>query len=74
MTPIFPKDPRIRLSPEAYAELKLVVLNRDGWRCQNCGSFQNLEVHHKQFRSHSGEDSLHNLIALCSKCHSGVHL
>jgi hypothetical protein len=27
---------------------------RDSWRCQSCGTMSNLEVHHKQFRSHSG--------------------
>jgi HNH endonuclease len=31
----------------------------------------NLDLHHKQFRSHVGEDSEGNLIALCNKCHGG---
>jgi HNH endonuclease len=33
-------------------------------RCQVCGSFSNLEVHHKKFRSQSGEDSEENLISV----------
>jgi predicted HNH restriction endonuclease len=33
----------------------------------------NLEVHHKQFRSQSGDDSNENLITLCAACHAGVH-
>ncbi|PYX68513.1 MAG: hypothetical protein DMG72_22925 [Acidobacteria bacterium] len=33
----------------------------------------NLEVHHREFRSHSGEDDETNLITLCSICHSSVH-
>jgi 5-methylcytosine-specific restriction endonuclease McrA len=33
----------------------------------------NLEVHHKQFRSHSGHDSEENLITLCASCHASVH-
>jgi phage terminase large subunit GpA-like protein len=33
----------------------------------------NLEVHHKEFRSHCGEDSEQNLITLCSACHATVH-
>ena len=32
----------------------------------------NLEVHHKEFRSHSGEDTAENLITLCSTCHSVI--
>ena len=73
MIKMFAKDPRIQLSPEAYAQLRLVVLNRDSWRCQNCGSLQNLEVHHQQFRSHSGSDSEENLITLCNDCHLSQH-
>jgi len=39
---------------------------RDVWRCQFCGSMTNLEVHHQQFRSHSGDDTEANLITLCT--------
>jgi predicted HNH restriction endonuclease len=33
----------------------------------------NLEVHHKEFRSHSGDDVAENLITLCIVCHGIVH-
>ncbi|PYX70234.1 MAG: hypothetical protein DMG72_19230 [Acidobacteria bacterium] len=33
----------------------------------------NLEVHHQNFRSRSGDDSEQNLITLCTKCHVQVH-
>jgi 5-methylcytosine-specific restriction endonuclease McrA len=56
-----------------YEKLRLEVLSRDGWRCQCCGALSNLEVHHKKYRSHSGEDSERNLITLCATCHTGVH-
>ncbi len=36
-------------------------------------AMSNLEVHHQQFRSRSGQDSEENLIALCSACHTNVH-
>jgi 5-methylcytosine-specific restriction endonuclease McrA len=32
-----------------------------------------LEVHHQQFRSHSGEDKEENLITLCHRCHLATH-
>ncbi len=73
MTIPLPKRPRIRLDPEAYNELCRQVLQRDGWRCQNCGSPENLQVHHRKFRSHSGDDSEENLITLCPSCHSAAH-
>ena len=31
---------------ESYSKLHRQVLQRDGWRCQFCGSMQHLQVHH----------------------------
>jgi 5-methylcytosine-specific restriction endonuclease McrA len=67
------KSPRVRLDADAYQQLRLRVLERDGWRCQRCGVMTNLEVHHLQLRSHQGEDRESNLIALCSACHEVTH-
>jgi len=68
-----PKTARLVLDPVAYEKLRQQVLRRDGWRCQSCGAMSNLEVHHRQFRSHSGHDSELNLITLCTSCHTGMH-
>ena len=73
MRSIRPKSARLRLDPVAYERLRQQVLRRDGWRCQLCGTMSNLEVHHKQFRSHSGDDSEENLITLCTVCHNETH-
>jgi 5-methylcytosine-specific restriction endonuclease McrA len=73
MNPIRPKQPRLRLDAEAYQKLCREILERDGWRCQGCGATQRLQVHHKQFRSHSGDDSEENLITLCDRCHELTH-
>jgi 5-methylcytosine-specific restriction endonuclease McrA len=70
---INPKRPRIKLPPDAYERVRLEVLNRDGWKCQNCGSSGNLQVHHQVFRSQAGDDSEFNLITLCNSCHSNEH-
>lgn len=67
------KIPRVRLDADAYQQLRLQVLERDGWRCQTCGAMTNLEVHHAQFRSHQGQDSKDNLITLCVQCHKLSH-
>ena len=53
--------------------LRLQILKRDSWRCQLCGSMQQLEVHHLVFRSHGGKDIDENLLTLCHSCHSAVH-
>lgn len=68
------KTPKGRLVPDSYRKLHRQILQRDGWRCQMCGSMQRLEVHHVQFRSHSGSDSEQNLITLCAECHAQMHL
>ena len=73
MSPVRSDPPRLRLDPVSYETLRQQVLHRDGWRCQSCGTMSNLEVHHREFRSHSGTDSEENLITLCTACHARVH-
>jgi 5-methylcytosine-specific restriction endonuclease McrA len=70
---IRPKGPPLRLDSLSYESLRQQILRRDGWKCQSCGTMSNLEVHHKEFRSHSGADSEKNLITLCAGCHVRVH-
>jgi len=67
------KTNRARLGRENYTKLRLEILQRDGWRCQLCGSMQDLHVHHITYRSHSGTDADLNLITLCAVCHGQVH-
>jgi 5-methylcytosine-specific restriction endonuclease McrA len=64
---------RVRLDPKQYEQLRNQVLRRDGRKCQSCGAKSNLEVHHQEFRSHSGDDAEQNLITLCTTCHAAVH-
>ncbi len=88
MPRLVPRQPRIRLDPDAYKAIcKEVlsrdswrcqncgteVLSRDSWRCQNCGTAENLQVHHIKSRSKLGHDSLENLITLCVSCHESLH-
>jgi 5-methylcytosine-specific restriction endonuclease McrA len=73
MNEVRPKRPRLQLDPTLYQHLRNQVLHRDGWRRQSCGTMSHLEVHLKEFRSHSGDDSRQNLITLCTTCHSWVH-
>ncbi|PYV65677.1 MAG: hypothetical protein DMG97_31605 [Acidobacteria bacterium] len=73
MSQIRPKQGYLRLEEKAYEALRGQILRRDGWRCQACGAMTNLEVHHKRFRSQSGEDTEQNLITLCFDCHAHAH-
>jgi 5-methylcytosine-specific restriction endonuclease McrA len=73
MNKIRVKSPRLRLDVKSYHELHRQVLQRDGWRCQACGSMQHLQVHHLKLRSQSGGDVEQNLITLCAECHVRTH-
>jgi 5-methylcytosine-specific restriction endonuclease McrA len=67
------KVKRIKLGPRMYRRLMKCVLERDQWKCQKCGSLENLQVHHKIKRSQQGNDALENLVTLCSYCHMAEH-
>jgi 5-methylcytosine-specific restriction endonuclease McrA len=70
---IRPRAAPSRLDASSYGTLRQQILRRDGWRCQFCGTMSNLEVHHREFRSHSGAHVEENLITLCTACHARVH-
>jgi 5-methylcytosine-specific restriction endonuclease McrA len=67
------KKPRLKLDFKKYTSLRKAVLQRDGWRCQECGSLTQLEVHHLVKRSQLGDDVMDNLITLCAHCHRKRH-
>jgi len=64
--PVSPKPVGLPLDSRAYDGLPKFELRRDGWQCRSCGTMSNLEVDHKEFRSHSGQGAEENLIALVS--------
>jgi 5-methylcytosine-specific restriction endonuclease McrA len=67
------KVKRIKLGKQIYRRLMKRVLERDGWRCQKCGSLENLQVHHRIRRSQRGDDSLGNPVTLCPCCYMAEH-
>src|ERR1022692_3604553 len=68
------RRPRLLLDPVSYRRLCQQVRERDGWRCQKCGSSHDLQVHHILPRSKLGDDVAENLITLCNTCHCRVHM
>ena len=67
MTTTIPKHKRIKLSPKKYNALKEEVFDRDKF-CVLCGK-PPTDLHHVIFRSHGGDDSKENCVALCHDCH-----
>jgi 5-methylcytosine-specific restriction endonuclease McrA len=74
MSVVIPKRPRLRLEDRGYRELKMKILERDGWKCQYCGRRDQLQIHHIIRRSQLGADGEENLTVLCSSCHRSFHL
>ena len=62
----------IRHDKQAYQQLRRTILERDGFRCQNCGMRQRLDVHHIIPRGRGGGDQERNLITLCRTCHNDL--
>lgn len=52
-----------------WLELRRKVLLRDNYTCQECGSQDDLEVHHRKGRISNGKDSEANCVTLCKGCH-----
>lgn len=69
-------DTRIIRNSAAYAEWRLTVFKRDGFRCQSCGKVGGkLNAHHIQLFSEHPALRLDpdNGITLCQDCHKAVH-
>lgn len=59
--------------PAYWPELRQLVLERDHFQCGNCGSSENLHVHHIVPLSLGGTNELGNLRTLCKSCHERLH-
>lgn len=49
------------------------ALERDGWRCRQCGRAGRLEVHHRESLKDGGNHAQGNLVTLCRACHLDAH-
>ena len=58
---------------EKWLRIRSYILFRDGFRCQECGYYKHLEVHHIVPRSKGGTDEFSNLVTLCKECHDVIH-
>jgi len=54
-------------------DFRAKVLWRDEHTCQRCGSQDNLQAHHIQYRINGGTDTVENGITLCQTCHKQLH-
>ena len=72
-----PMRKRRALSPENWEALATAVKEAAGWRCEQCGhphepaAGYTLTVHH--IDGDPGHNAPENLVALCQRCHLGLH-
>ena len=64
---------RARSEAEAAAHFRDTVLRRSGSACERCGARKPLHAHHIVPRARGGSHDPQNGLALCARCHSGVH-
>jgi 5-methylcytosine-specific restriction endonuclease McrA len=57
-------------STHAWRTLRVRVLARDRWTCQECGAPAS-DVDHVLPRAYGGPDTAPNLLALCARCNRG---
>lgn len=62
-----------RPAASEWQELRETVLGRDEYRCTNCGSESELEVHHVVPVHQGGANYPSNLVTLCGDCHLKAH-
>lgn len=62
-----------RIGGEQWNQLRKEVLLRDNHSCVNCGTSDDLEVHHIVPVSRSGTNELSNLVSVCLSCHYLIH-
>jgi len=53
-------------------KIKNQVKARDDYHCTNCGSENNLVVHHVVAQRLGGSNELNNLVTVCKKCHRKI--
>jgi len=65
--------PKHRGSRKVSHQVRDMVLERDGYCCQHCGTTRNLTLHHVKYRRYGGTSTPDNLTTLCRDCHDAVH-
>lgn len=52
---------------------RAAVYKRDWYMCAICSGTSGLQIHHVVPRGQGGNDTMHNLVTLCSVCHAQIH-
>lgn len=70
--PIHPIDYKEYLQSDEWRLKRNKLLNHRGYKCENCSSKKNLQIHHLTYER-LGFELDNDLVILCQKCHESVH-
>lgn len=56
-----------------WGAIRNIAFHTYGYKCNTCGSSDNLQVHHKLKKTMGGLDEIENLEVLCRYCHEAKH-
>lgn len=64
-----------KLQDPRWQQKRLLVFNRDNWKCIECGNEKlQLEVHHESYIGDPWDAPIETLTTLCNKCHSAKRI
>lgn len=63
----------VYLKSEHWKKLRQACFDRDGHKCLDCGTTENLRAHHVQYRDSPYQTKLCDVETLCDKCHERAH-
>ena len=63
---------RVRMGTIQWQRERELAMERDEYRCQNCGSGERLVVHHRTYER-VGDEWPQDLVVLCWSCHEWEH-
>ena len=62
------------LETDYWQKVRQKALIKSDFKCQQCGSTQKLQVHHKAYcKRYTELDNMHLLQVLCRQCHHDEH-
>ena len=61
------------IGSRAWEGIRRAALDRDNWRCRECGRAGAMQVHHVISVYLGGSDEFSNLVSLCRGCHAAKH-
>lgn len=66
-------DALVQLREMVYRRHAVIVFDKQGWRCAECGRLRALSADHQKKRSQGRNDRIENLVGKCCACHDIRH-